>query len=66
VSEQLARRWLGNIVEAFSELKAKNILHRDMKLANILLSDTNTETAVIKIADFGFARFVDESSIKSA
>ena len=31
-------------------------MHRDLKLANFLLTTKNPEKAIIKIADFGFAK----------
>jgi serine kinase len=37
------------------ELNNKNVVHRDLKLANILVS----ETFELKIGDFGFAKFFD-------
>jgi serine/threonine protein kinase len=36
-------------------------LHRDLKLANILLTSENVEEAAVKIGDFGFARFLTDS-----
>jgi serine/threonine protein kinase len=33
-------------------------MHRDLKLANILLTDTDPEKADVKLADFGFARIL--------
>jgi serine/threonine-protein kinase ULK/ATG1 len=36
-------------------LQQKNLIHRDIKPANILLSE-NSENAIIKLADFGFAK----------
>jgi serine/threonine protein kinase len=42
-------------------LHEQGIVHRDLKLENILLSARiNEEYAVVKIADFGLARYVNE------
>lgn len=38
-------------------------MHRDLKLANILLTDTNPEKADVKLADFGFARILQNEDI---
>lgn len=43
------------IVEALKEMQAKNIVHRDLKLDNVLLTHSNLEQAQIKIADFGLS-----------
>jgi len=45
------------IVSGFKELVKLGIIHRDLKPANILNSD-----GVVKIADFGFAKYVDNYS----
>jgi serine/threonine protein kinase len=45
-------------VNGFKSLRENNIIHRDIKAANILLSD-----GVPKIADFGFCKF-DNPNIK--
>jgi serine/threonine protein kinase len=39
-------------LDALQYLKSKYILHRDLKLANFLLTD---DTLMVKIADFGVA-----------
>ncbi len=44
-------------------LHNKNIIHRDLKPQNLLLSSRDQRKAVLKIADFGFARFVDPQSV---
>ena len=41
----------------FKELVKHNVTHRDLKPANILMHE-----GVFKIADFGFAKYVDYSS----
>lgn len=46
-------RYLCQILNAFHTLVKHKIMHRDFKLANILLHDGN-----IKIADFGFAKLL--------
>ena len=42
------------IANGFNELVAKKVVHRDLKPANILIHE-----GVYKIADFGFAKYVD-------
>jgi cyclin-dependent kinase-like len=44
-------------VKCLQYLHSKNILHRDVKPENILL---NGDYSVLKICDFGFARFLPE------
>lgn len=62
VQEPIAKRWLSQLVESFIYLQEKGIMHRDIKLANILLTSNNDQTADIRVADFGFARFLNENS----
>ena len=62
VEESIASRWLSQLVESFIHLQEKHIMHRDIKLANILLTAEDHTLADIRVADFGFARFLDENS----
>eukprot|EP00227_Mantoniella_beaufortii_P020022 CAMPEP_0197599988 /NCGR_PEP_ID=MMETSP1326-20131121/32457_1 /TAXON_ID=1155430 /ORGANISM="Genus nov. species nov., Strain RCC2288" /LENGTH=332 /DNA_ID=CAMNT_0043167031 /DNA_START=173 /DNA_END=1171 /DNA_ORIENTATION=+ len=55
-SESDARAIVRQILNGVEYLHCKNIVHRDLKLENILLSD-RTPSAIVKIADFGLARF---------
>ena len=54
VEETLAKRWLSQLVEAFCAMQQSQIMHRDLKLANILI----TAHGDIKVCDFGFARYL--------
>jgi serine/threonine-protein kinase ULK/ATG1 len=51
LSEQEVGRLMANIAAGFIEIARCHYLHRDMKLANILLKN-----GTAKIADFGFAK----------
>mmetsp|Transcript_8538 Transcript_8538/g.12642 ORF Transcript_8538/g.12642 Transcript_8538/m.12642 type:complete len:485 (-) Transcript_8538:37-1491(-) len=63
VPEPTAKKWLSELVEAFIFLQENQIMHRDLKLANILLTSDSENEASIKVADFGFARFLNGSSL---
>ncbi|KAG6484650.1 hypothetical protein ZIOFF_053171 [Zingiber officinale] len=57
VSEDVARHFLRQLAEGLKVLRENNLIHRDLKPQNLLLS-TSDETAVLKIGDFGFARCI--------
>lgn len=52
-------RIFAHLSEGLRELHRRSIIHRDLKPQNLLLTTTDLSTAVLKIADFGFARFLD-------
>ena len=54
VPEQDTIKYLCQILNAFQFLTKHKIMHRDFKLANILIHDGS-----IKIADFGFAKLLN-------
>ncbi|OMJ66001.1 hypothetical protein SteCoe_37314 [Stentor coeruleus] len=62
VEEQIACRWLSQLLESCIYLQEKGIMHRDIKLANILLTSKDDQNSDIRVADFGFARFLNENS----
>lgn len=55
VSEVVARHFMRQLGAGLQVLRNNNLIHRDLKPQNLLLS-TNDDHAVLKIADFGFAR----------
>ncbi|GAB6031107.1 Serine/threonine-protein kinase [Chamberlinius hualienensis] len=62
LSEDTIRLFLRQLAGAMRALNAKGIVHRDLKPQNILLCHTSEKPAPqeikLKIADFGFARFL--------
>ncbi|XP_038721640.1 serine/threonine-protein kinase ATG1c-like isoform X2 [Tripterygium wilfordii] len=55
VPEAIAKNFIQQLATGLQILRENNLIHRDLKPQNLLLS-TNDEHAVLKIADFGFAR----------
>ncbi|KAJ7529518.1 hypothetical protein O6H91_15G054700 [Diphasiastrum complanatum] len=55
VAEEVARHFMRQLGSGLQVLHVNNLIHRDLKPQNLLLS-TNNQNAVLKIADFGFAR----------
>eukprot|EP00850_Spirogloea_muscicola_P023136 SM000332S12441 [mRNA] locus=s332:24380:29360:+ [translate_table: standard] len=55
VHEAVARHLMSQLGAGLQVLRQNNVIHRDLKPQNILLS-TRDANAVLKIADFGFAR----------
>ena len=56
LDESEARRVAGQILEALCYAHRRGIIHRDIKPSNILM----TPGGVVKVADFGIARIVEE------
>uniref|UniRef100_A0A665X9A9 non-specific serine/threonine protein kinase n=1 Tax=Echeneis naucrates TaxID=173247 RepID=A0A665X9A9_ECHNA len=66
LSEDTIRVFLQQIAGAMKVLQAKGIIHRDLKPQNILLSyppgrKSHSNNTCIKIADFGFARHLQNN-----
>lgn len=47
------------LATAISHLHANKVVHRDLKLSNMLL----TATGVLKLADFGLARQMTQANV---
>lgn len=60
LSEEEAVDILIQILNAFKTLVKKNILHRDLKLANVL-----KHNGIIKVADFGFCKVLEGDETKA-
>lgn len=54
------------IAEAMSEMHAANIVHRDLKPDNIVLTCKEDEGGIVKILDFGLARFIPFDSYRDS
>ncbi|XP_071476857.1 serine/threonine-protein kinase unc-51-like [Diadema antillarum] len=65
LSEDTIRFFLGQIASAMKAIHEKGIIHRDLKPQNLLLSHNSRHKVPLpneihlKIADFGFARFLE-------
>ncbi|XP_022934901.1 serine/threonine-protein kinase ATG1c-like isoform X1 [Cucurbita moschata] len=55
IPEAIAKRFLQQLAAGLKVLRDNNLIHRDLKPQNLLLS-TSGDNSVLKIADFGFAR----------
>lgn len=59
LKEKYCKKYLKQLSCGLEYLLSKNILHRDLKPQNILL----TEAYDIKLTDFGFARIIDKNEM---
>ena len=70
--EELVEHFMKQIISAFKYIHEKKIIHRDIKLDNILLHFENEEDlknfdlmkATVKIIDFGFACKISKTGLK--
>lgn len=60
-SEADARRIIVQILRAVEYLHSKKVVHRDIKLENILMSDRSPK-ATVKLIDFGLSRLPQDGS----
>lgn len=60
--EDVARHFLRELAQGMKCLWTHNLIHRDLKPQNLLLTD-DSSTASLKIADFGFARHLATASM---
>lgn len=62
LDEKVAQCFLRQLSDGLFFLNQKNVIHRDLKPANVLLSE-DSDFAVLKLADFGFAKHLTEASM---
>ncbi|XP_057807965.1 serine/threonine-protein kinase ATG1c-like [Salvia miltiorrhiza] len=55
IPEATAKHFMQQLAEGLKVLRENNLIHRDLKPQNLLLS-SNGDNSILKIADFGFAR----------
>lgn len=63
LKEETAAMLCGQLVEGLAYLHSNHIIHRDLKLGNLLLNEEATE---LKIADFGLAKRLESRDAESA
>jgi len=61
MGEEMGRNFAIQMISQLEYLQNKNIVHRDIKLENIIVGENNT----LKLADFGFATDTDIEELNS-
>lgn len=62
VGDRDCKSWMRQILSAVAYLHRMNIIHRDLKLENLLIE---TSTRMIKLCDFGFSKDLAAAPIDS-
>lgn len=60
MDEASARRFMKQLAEGLRAMRKAQLIHRDLKPQNLLLTSDGLD-AELKIADFGFARYIRDS-----
>ncbi|XP_062822722.1 serine/threonine-protein kinase Chk2-like isoform X2 [Anolis carolinensis] len=63
LSEETCKLYFYQMLLAVQYLHQNGIIHRDLKLENILLSSPSEEKCLIKVSDFGQSKLLGESSL---
>ena len=61
-TREVALKFLCQIVCALNYLNSNKIVHRDLKPGNILMTEFS-DNATLKIADFGFAKYLESNNM---
>lgn len=62
-SEKEASDTIRPIIDAIGYCHSLNIIHRDIKPENLLYSTKSPATRIIKVSDFGLARFISNETL---
>ena len=62
-TEQEVREAVKSLIDAVSYCFGLGIIHRDLKLENLLLPDGEQNLAFIKVVDFGYARVLNDGQL---
>jgi len=63
ISEQRALDIFSQTCEALTHAHAKNIVHRDVKPSNIIVSATEAGNDLVKVVDFGIAKILPSADL---
>ena len=58
LKEATVKRFMAQLSSGLGAMRQLSLVHRDLKPQNLLLTSRNGEDAVLKIGDFGFARYI--------
>lgn len=65
-NEALAQKIMAPVFDAVIYCHERDIIHRDIKPENLLLSGKNLDDSIIKISDFGLARYINPTADEMA
>jgi calcium/calmodulin-dependent protein kinase I len=59
LSEEISAKYIRSLLEALNHLHDKNLMHRDVKLENILVTTNSDNEPRVVLTDFGLVCFCD-------